>query len=229
MRKGMLFLALLAVAALVLRPVLTREASEAVFSAQASPNHLIIIDADRQRLILYENGKEIKRYGVAVGKDSTPSPLGVWKIINMRRNWGTGFGTRWMGLDCPWGTFGIHGTNKPGSIGSFASHGCIRMLNRDVEDLYSRIQPGTNVIIERAAYGDLAGPSRGITPGDRGSDVRQLQLRLRAAGFDVGYIDGIYGEATKQMIIDYKRSKGLPLHHTVDYQTKQALGMLLFE
>ena len=46
------------------------------------------------------------------------------------------------------GEYAIHGTNQPSSIGHFVSYGCIRMLNEDVEDLYSRVTVGTRVVVE---------------------------------------------------------------------------------
>jgi hypothetical protein len=52
-------------------------------------------------------------------------------------------GPRWIGLDVK--GFGIHGTNRPESIGKNASHGCIRMRNSDVEDLFARVQVGDRV------------------------------------------------------------------------------------
>lgn len=45
------------------------------------------------------------------------------------------------------GAYAIHGTNVPGSIGGFVSHGCIRMLNEDVLDLYGRVGVGTVVVV----------------------------------------------------------------------------------
>ena len=45
------------------------------------------------------------------------------------------------------GQYAIHGTNSPGSIGKFVSHGCIRMFNADVMDLYQRVSVGTNVVV----------------------------------------------------------------------------------
>jgi lipoprotein-anchoring transpeptidase ErfK/SrfK len=45
------------------------------------------------------------------------------------------------------GEYAIHGTNAPGSIGHFVSHGCIRMYNSDVMDLYSRVSVGTKVVV----------------------------------------------------------------------------------
>lgn len=47
------------------------------------------------------------------------------------------------------GQYAIHGTNNPGSIGRFASYGCIRMHNRDVLDLYARVRLGTRVKVVR--------------------------------------------------------------------------------
>jgi len=47
------------------------------------------------------------------------------------------------------GNYAIHGTNDPGSIGHFVSHGCIRMHNEDVLDLYARVRVGTEVVVLR--------------------------------------------------------------------------------
>ena len=45
--------------------------------------------------------------------------------------------------------YAIHGTNRPESIGKFASYGCIRMLNQDVTDLFERVAVGTQVVVLR--------------------------------------------------------------------------------
>src|ERR1700733_1852339 len=45
------------------------------------------------------------------------------------------------------GQYAIHGTNAPGSIGGFVSHGCIRMYNSDILDLYGRVGLGTKVVV----------------------------------------------------------------------------------
>ncbi len=47
------------------------------------------------------------------------------------------------------GQYAIHGTNNPGSIGGFVSHGCIRMYNSDILDLYDRVSLGTTVVVLR--------------------------------------------------------------------------------
>lgn len=77
----------------------------------------------------------------------------------------------------PWGTFGIHGTNKPGSIGSEASHGCIRMLNNDVEDLYEHVHNGMTVAIYAGPYGPFEKGLVTLKAGDRGADVFEVQRK----------------------------------------------------
>jgi lipoprotein-anchoring transpeptidase ErfK/SrfK len=47
------------------------------------------------------------------------------------------------------GRLAIHGTNRPESIGKFASYGCICMLNQDIPDLFARVDVGTQVVVMR--------------------------------------------------------------------------------
>ncbi len=54
-------------------------------------------------------------------------------------------GARALTLDLD--EYAIHGTNRPGSIGTYASYGCIRMLNEDIVDLYDRVRVGTRVMV----------------------------------------------------------------------------------
>jgi len=63
----------------------------------------ILIDISEKRLYLINGNEIVKKYAIASGKLSTPSPIGTWKVIN-KAKWGGGFGTGWMGLNVPWGT-----------------------------------------------------------------------------------------------------------------------------
>lgn len=161
---------------------------------------------DEKALLLFSDGQVWKRYPIAIGKQSTPSPIGEWHIVWKDINWGTGFGTRWMGLDVPWGTFGIHGTNKPWSIGASASHGCIRMQNHDVEELFEWVPVGTSVKIEgRASFGHnvLRYPMTGQA-------VVALQLKLRELGYLTGRADGRYGRTLEDAVRLLQREWKLP-------------------
>ena len=124
----------------------------------AEPSRRIIISVPDRKIILVQNG-EIKRiYDVAVGKQSTPTPAGTYHIAN-RVEYPTWYGpsqvvppgkanplgTRWMGLG--YRGYGIHGTNVPSSIGKAASHGCIRMRNQDVEELFQLVSIGDEIEI----------------------------------------------------------------------------------
>ena len=54
-----------------------------------------------------------------------------------------------MGLDVPWGQFGIHGTLNPYSVGWCSSHGCIRMDNDVIVQLSKEVKPGSYVLIQK--------------------------------------------------------------------------------
>ncbi|WP_366923391.1 L,D-transpeptidase family protein [Metallumcola ferriviriculae] len=105
----------------------------------------IEIDVTHKKLTLFIGEKMFGVYPVAVGKPATPSPIGHWLVKNKWLHPGGPFGTRWMGLNVPWGSYGIHGTNNPASIGNAVSHGCIRMHNKDVEVIYPLLPIGTAV------------------------------------------------------------------------------------
>ncbi|WP_179632112.1 L,D-transpeptidase [Clostridium peptidivorans] len=118
------------------------------FRAQSSyrqGNYGIVINTKNLTLTLYSGNNVVKTYPVAVGKPSTPTPLGNFTIVNKIVNPGGPFGVRWMGLSIP--HYGIHGTNNPASIGTRASHGCIRMYNKDVLEIFNKVSIGTPVQI----------------------------------------------------------------------------------
>lgn len=108
------------------------------------------------RKLYLEDGQRTGRvYPIAVGKPSTPTPLGACHIITKIVNPGGVLGTRWLGLDIPNGPYGIHGTFQPDSIGKAVSNGCIRLYNNNVEELFSLVRIGTTVIIESQHLNNL--------------------------------------------------------------------------
>ncbi|MCI1652589.1 L,D-transpeptidase [Clostridium tyrobutyricum] len=107
----------------------------------------IIINTKTHTLTLFKDNIIYKNYKVAVGKPSTPTPKGNFKIINRAVNPGGPFGARWLGLNTPSGNYGIHGTNNPSSIGKSVSNGCIRMFNNQVIELSNIVSIGTSVKI----------------------------------------------------------------------------------
>ncbi len=166
----------------------------------------IVIDVARRQLALYIDGKEYRKFAVAVGLSKTPSPIGEFRIVHKSMNWGGGFGTRWLGLNVPWGIYGIHGTNKPWSIGTMASGGCIRMFNSHVEYLYRIIPEGTLVRMVGRASDSV---TRHLKPGSCGQDVITLQMALRERNCDCGLADGRYGEQTADAVKKLQRMYGL--------------------
>lgn len=190
----------------------------------------ILIEVDKKQLHLVdrENEKIIKTYSIATGKPNSPTPLGTFKVIE-KAKWGEGFGTRWLGLDVPWGKYGIHGTNRPGSIGGNLSGGCVRMQNRDVEDLYDLVEVGVPVIIVNGYYGPFGYGYRNLRPGDRGADVLEVQKRLNAKGYYEGAFDGIYGEGMKAALIKFLKDENIPLTDEINASIYEELGIVLME
>jgi len=120
------------------------------------PGKRIVVSIPHRKLALVEDGQVVRLYDTAVGAAKSPSPVGDFAIVTRIPNpthyapgkvTGPGksnpLGTRWMGLTIK--GYGIHGTNVPRSIGKAASHGCIRMKNRDVEELFDLVSVGDRV------------------------------------------------------------------------------------
>lgn len=188
-------------------------------------NVSIVVDADKKKLYLYDDNKIFKVYRVAVGTKKTPTPIGEWKIKRKAKNWGTGFGTRWMGLNVPWGIFGIHGTNKPWSIGSRASHGCVRMFNGDVEDLYEYVKVGTPVKIQGRVFHPLYEERWPVHRGHKGSEVLLVQKGLAAEGYLKGEPDGIFGHSTEVALKNLQKDRGFEVTGQVDTDIWGVLGL----
>jgi hypothetical protein len=149
--KGLILsrLAMVAVVMVVL-------AVQAIAQTAAAPQRKIVVSLQDRKLALVVDGQVVKVYPVAVGKSTTPSPVGTFSIERRVMNPtyshngkvvppgpGNPVGTRWMGLSVH--GYGIHGTNEPRSIGKAASHGCIRMAKADLEELYPLVQVGDTV------------------------------------------------------------------------------------
>jgi Uncharacterized protein conserved in bacteria len=166
----------------------------------------VVIDVKSLQLIVYKDNLPQKKFPVAIGKSSTPTPVGSWEIVS-KEKWGEGFGSHWLGLNVPFGIYGIHGTNKPGSIGNFISAGCIRMFNTDVEQVYRMVQIGTPVHI----IGDPFMSRRVLFRGLAGSDVLFLQKRLRQLRLFTDNPNGIFGYATEQAVLEFQKQNRLPL------------------
>ena len=149
---------------------------EEILSAfkKEEPQYHILVDVEEPRMYILKDGICMAEYTCSGGKPSTPSPIGTWTIIS-KDTWGEGFGGRWMGFNVPWGNFGIHGTTEMYSVGWNSSHGCIRMNNDEVAEIYKYIPIGTKVTIVDGVYGAFGKGFRNLKSGMYGSDVLEIQ------------------------------------------------------
>ncbi|HEU4527294.1 MAG TPA: L,D-transpeptidase/peptidoglycan binding protein [Actinomycetota bacterium] len=127
----------------------------------------IVVDLSENALRFYDGFKVQRQYPVATAAPGYETPVGNWKVIDKKENptwynpaldsWGADLppviepgpnnplGTRALYLNSP--GIRIHGTSNSASIGTYASHGCIRMFISDSEELYPLVPVGTRVII----------------------------------------------------------------------------------
>ena len=200
-----------------------------LLTAPAFAEYTIHVDVEQKRLTLFQDDTVVKHYIVATGTYDTPTPVGVFTITHRFSGEMCGFGTCFLGLDVPWGNYGIHGTNKPESIGRSASHGCIRMQVADAEELYRLVPNGTIVVIECGPYGELGSTLHTLKNGDRSQQVRAVQRKLRALGYYHGWPDGIFGDGTQKAVDAARAAYGLSPNGLVDWALYQKLGLTLFE
>jgi lipoprotein-anchoring transpeptidase ErfK/SrfK len=134
----------------------------------ASLGTTIVVDVSDNTLVLYEGLRIVKEYRVATGTPGYPTPIGTFEIVDKKENptwynpapdtWGADLppfigpgpgnplGTRAMYLNAP--GIRIHGTWDSSSIGTAASHGCIRMHIQDAEELYRLVPVGARVLVK---------------------------------------------------------------------------------
>ena len=143
-------------------------------SAQAAQKKIYINVASRL-MTFYDGNIKVAVYHLGLGKVSTPTPTGYYQIRTKEINppWidpsdpeyevpsgpDNPLGYRWMEIQ---GNYGIHGTNRPESIGGYVSNGCIRMREADVETLFDAVEVGTpveitynRVVVEKNAEDDV--------------------------------------------------------------------------
>jgi len=139
-------------------------AAHANVSAAAAKTVRLVIDLSDREVSVYKQDKLDATYPVAVGQAGWETPTGTFKVTDMEPspNWqhpitkevispgpDNPLGSRWIGF---WADdtsqIGFHGTNQEDGIGQAISHGCVRMLNRDIEAIYAQVAVGTTVVVK---------------------------------------------------------------------------------
>ena len=123
----------------------------------------LVLRRGERRVYVYRGEEQLASYPVAVGRPGWETPIGTFEVIQMIEHpgWTNPFtrevvppgsenplGDRWIGF---WtdGTnyIGFHGTPNRESVGRAASHGCVRLYNEDIRDLYALVTLGTTVTV----------------------------------------------------------------------------------
>ena len=117
----------------------------------------IVVQLSAHRLFLYDQGRQVADFPVGLGTATNPTPAGTFFVMGVdRHDPGSAYGPYAIGTsglsetltDWPGGgMIGIHGTNKPSSVGQNVSHGCVRLHNSDIVQVAEVVLPGTPVFI----------------------------------------------------------------------------------
>lgn len=124
----------------------------------------LVLKLGKRRVYVYQGNQLKTSYPVAIGRKGWETPTGRFEVLSMLQNpgWTHPFtrqvvppgpnnplGERWIAF---WSNgkqaIGFHGTPDRASIGKAASHGCVRMYNEDIRELYNLVTPGTFITIE---------------------------------------------------------------------------------
>lgn len=233
------------------------------FAEEKKVSQVIIINKAINKLAFYENGKLVREFKVATGRSQELTPEGKFKIVNkivnrpyFKENIPGGdprnpLGNRWLGLDArgTWGTtYAIHGNSNPASIGTYASSGCVRMYDEEVEWLFDHIQKNTTVFITSStkSFKDIALANQlfnddsgsivvtkpddiptSLQLGSVGSEVEWLQESLTKLGYSTNGIDGYFAKGTDFAVRVFQQNHGLDADGVVGAGTKQILLDLL--
>lgn len=153
---------------LVPQPSFSVPSPEPISATQSSNAKSVRLEIrlSERRVNVYQGENKVKSYSIAVGRPGWETPIGDYTVKQKIRNptWvhplngsvipggdpENPLGHAWIGF---WtdgkNWIGFHGTPNPESVGTAASHGCIRMYNHDVEELFNKVSLGTEVVVRR--------------------------------------------------------------------------------
>ncbi|MGB7441437.1 MAG: L,D-transpeptidase [Coleofasciculaceae cyanobacterium] len=147
------------------RETVAPDTHSTVEQVPAQSAKVLVVKRTKRTVELVVGKQAIENYPIAVGKPGWETPVGQFMVLEKKMNpsWMhpvTGeiippgkhnpMGTHWIGFwqNSQGQKIGFHGTNHEESIGKAASHGCLRMYNADIGQLYDQIELGTTVIIQ---------------------------------------------------------------------------------
>ena len=212
----------------------------------SGPRRGIVINLAELRIYHFAPNQPSVSYPIGIGREGWETPLGLTEIVAKRVDptWfpppsiraerpelpaavapgpANPLGAR--GLYLGFDGYVVHGTNRPAGVGRFVSHGCIRMYNEDVQELYDRTEIGTPVAIiyESVKLGWMAGalyievhPTR-----DQALDIEETGTHMPSAEF--GIYERIVAMTGDDELVDWeevgravRERRGIPLRITLD-------------
>ncbi|QCX34254.1 hypothetical protein FDN13_11390 [Caloramator sp. E03] len=171
---------------------------------------LLIDEYTGKIYVLYDN-KITKSYIIKDCMAYSSFPEGNW-AVNGKYVWNHSFG---IIINTGWGYYIIHGENHAFKINNNAILGCIKLLNKDMLEIYKDVQYGTQIRIEK--YNKIFNKYKVLKVGDIGWEVFEIQNKLKKLGYYSGYPNGIYDNNLKASVNNYQKNNGLEVKSCFGY------------
>ena len=183
----------------------------------------IMVDVQDKRLYLMKNNEIENSFSIAVGSSKNPSPVGHWKATKEScENKGKKY--YWLSLNVPWGKYAIYGANYY-KVKTY-EEGSIKLFSEDFAELYNKLDKEASVYIYGSGVEQIY---KSVKPGDKGVAVYEVENRLRALGYYVGTVDGIYDKKLKEAVHKFQKSCKLNNSDKLEKIFYTKLGVVMIE
>lgn len=186
----------------------------------------ILVDITENKIYLISEKKIIKSYPIEICESTFPPPSGNW-IVSSKNTFAKRNEGYIMFINVSWGTYGIQSSNYLWSINKSIPCGYIKLNDEDAAEIYKVVRYGTQVRIYRETdYSGLC--FRVLKPGDKGSDVYEIQRKLKKLGYYKGYLNGIYNDSLKDAVHKFQRKNNMTVSNIISYSFYRNLNCFLY-
>lgn len=204
-----------------------KDDAEPIISSEMQRNTSIFADLKKDKLYLISEGRVFKTYSIGNQSGKTPSPTGEWKVSS-KSTIGRDMKTKWIGINTPWGKYGIHNGGKSFRLVNNPDYGAVYLENNDMEELFNVIVPGTKIAIyDGSDLNPFLMERKLLKPGDRGGDVYKIQKKLKQKGYYKGYLDGVYNAEMKSAVHEFQNQNKLPKSDYINYLFCIKIGIFM--
>lgn len=188
------------------------------------PNYSIFVDLSENRFYIRNGDKIVNSYPISLNNLEASPPIGSWKIIK-KVHTNNNPARDWLEINVPWGKYSIIGSAMASENQEISHLWYFKLFEDDFRGVYKEVAKGTSIKIYGGALGVFGGEVRNIRPGDRGSDVYEIEKKLTTLGYFKGIVNGIYNNDLKNAIYKFENNNGLKMEDTLGREFYEKIGI----